>query len=78
MINAVNLADVRAMRSYNLHKLEGNLKGKYSLYLGKENGFRLIIVPLNCEHEQWTEKDFDKICMNTQIVEIQEVSKHYE
>jgi len=76
--NAVNLTDVIAVKSYYIHKLDGNMQGKYSIYIGKKSGIRLIIIPLNREYEQWEEKNFDIICLNTQIVEIQEVSKHYE
>ena len=54
------------------------MQGKYSIYIGKKSGIRLIIIPLNREYEQWEEKNFDIICLNTQIVEIQEVSKYYE
>ncbi len=78
MMNAVNLTDVKAVKSYYLHKLDGNMQGKYSIYIGKISGIRLIIIPLNREYEQWEEKNFDIICLNTQIVEIQEVSKYYE
>ncbi len=78
MMNAVNLTDVKAVKSYYLHKLDGNMQGKYSIYIGKKSGIRLIIIPLNREYEQWEEKNFDIICLNTQIVEIQEVSKYYE
>lgn len=75
--NAENLKDVLAFKQYNLHALKGELSGKYSMYLGKMTGFRLILIPLD-ENEKKIECSDMSIYTISVCVEIEEVSKHYE
>ncbi|MDQ2086922.1 hypothetical protein RBH29_10835 [Herbivorax sp. ANBcel31] len=76
--NAVTLSDIKQLQIYNLHPLSGDREGQYALDLGRKLGFRLIIIPLNDNCEEWDEKDINKIYKSTKITLIWEVSNHYE
>ena len=75
--NAVNLKDILVLPQYNLHILRGDLKGRYSIYLGRKTGFRLILIPLD-ENEDVIECSDMSVYTIAVCVEILEVSKHYE
>lgn len=72
-----SLSDIYVYKSLNLHKLKGDLKDLYSIYLGKNTGYRLIIKPMNDELEIIVIKD-TKEFKDVKNIEIVEVSKHYE
>ena len=72
-----SLSDIYVYKSLNLHKLKGDLKDLYSIYLGKNTGYRLIIKPMNDELEIIVIKD-TKEFKEVKNIEIVEVSKHYE
>ena len=72
-----SLSDIYVYKSLNLHKLKGDLKDLYSIYLGKNRGYRLIIKPMNDELEIIVIKD-TKEFKEVKNIEIVEVSKHYE
>lgn len=72
---AHSLNEIFAIKTFNLHPLNGELKGKYSLYLGKMTGFRLILVLLNQEeNKKYDENTIEYI----NVIMIEEVSNHYE
>ena len=77
LISSVNLKDILVLPQYHLHKLSGNYEGIYSIYLGKQTGFRLLIIPLN-ENEQIIQVKDMSIYTLAVCLEIREVSKHYE
>lgn len=72
-----SLSDIYVYKSLNLHKLKGDLKDLYSIYLGKNTGYRLIIKPMNDELEIIVIKD-TKEFKEVKNIEIVEVPKHYE
>lgn len=72
-----SLSDIYVYKSLNLHKLKGDLKDLYSIYLGKNTGYRLIIKPMNDELEIIVIKD-TKEFKEVKNIEIVEVTKHYE
>ena len=72
-----SLSDIYVYKSLNLHKLKGDLKDLYSIYLGKNTGYRLLIKPMNDELEIIVIKD-TKEFKEVKNIEIVEVSKHYE
>lgn len=72
-----SLSDIYVYKSLNLHKLKGDLKDLYSIYLGKNTGYRLLIKPMNDELEIIVIKD-TKEFKKVKNIEIVEVSKHYE
>ena len=72
-----SLSDIYVYKSLNLHKLKGDLKDLYSIYLGKNTGYRLLLKPMNDELEIIVIKD-TKEFKEVKNIEIVEVSKHYE
>lgn len=66
------------MKRYHLHRLKGNLKKLYALDLGRTSGYRLIIVPLDDNENEWKESDVNRIYRSTKITIVKEVSNHYE
>lgn len=76
--SAETLADISQMRQYHLHPLQGDRKGEYALDLGRNAGFRLIIIPLDDEEKEWIATEVNVIYRSTKIILAWEVSKHYE
>lgn len=76
--NAENLGDIAKIKSLNLHQLNGDLKDLFSLYLGKNTGYRLLIKPVDEDGKDIDIKDISVLYSATNIVLIWEVSKHYE
>lgn len=72
------LKDIQMLQIYNIHPLEGNRKGQYALDLGRRLGYRLIIIPLDEEGNEFKEKDVNIIYQSTRIIVTWEVSNHYE
>ena len=74
---AENLKDILYFSQFKLHQLKGDMKGIFSMYLGKTTGYRLLLYPLDEEENIIIsdESDFYTIAV---CVEIIEVSKHYE
>ena len=75
--SAANLKDILALPQYHLHKLIGDLDGKYSMYLGRKTGYRLEIIPLD-ENEQKIQNEDMSLYTIAVCVEIERVSNHYE
>lgn len=71
------LKDISFMRTYNFHSLTGKRKGEYALDLGRKLGYRLIIIPLDENGNQWNTNDIN-IINSTKIIIVMEVSNHYE
>ena len=77
--NAENLKDVDSMRIYHLHPLHGKREGQYGLDIaGRDRGYRLIIIPLDSEGNEWIEKDVNIVYKATEVIIAWEVSNHYE
>ena len=74
---ALNLLDVKKYPPANLHPLKGNRNGEWSIYLGKTSGFRLIVTPID-ENGGTIKVVNDEDYINVLIIEVVEVSKHYE
>lgn len=76
--NATSLMDVANYPPFHFHELRGKRQGTYSKDLGRKLGFRVILEPISNDGE--TVKDdkgfyqFERI----RIVQILEVSNHYE
>ena len=76
--SADNLWDINQMRIYKLHPLHGDREGQYALDLGRRLGFRLIIIPLDENGNEWNEKDINIVYRATKIVIAWEVTNHYD
>lgn len=67
------------MQIYHLHPLQGQRKGQYALDIaGRRAGYRLIIIPLDANGNEWKESDVSIIYTSTEIIIAWEVSNHYE
>lgn len=79
--SAPNLEDVNALQSRRIHGLTGNRQGQYALDIdGRANSYRLIILLLDDEENTVTNIANDSVASfysKIQIVQIEEVSKHY-
>ena len=71
--NSNSLKDVADYRNFRFHELKYARKGQFAIDLGKTTGYRLIIEPItvNKENEIISYESIN-------IIEIMEVSNHYE
>ncbi|MBS7009097.1 type II toxin-antitoxin system RelE/ParE family toxin [Anaerostipes sp.] len=75
---SVFLMDIKNMKTFRLHPLRGDRKGTYAIDLGKRTGFRLILIPVGPDGNEWTTENDIVIYNSTVTVILLEVSKHYE
>ena len=71
--NSKSLKDVADYNNFRLHELKYERKGQFAIDLGKTTGYRLIIEPITVN-----EKNEVISYESINIVEIMEVSNHYE
>ena len=71
--NSNSLKDVADYTNFRLHELKYDRKGQFAIDLGKTTGYRLII-----EHITVNRKNETISYESINIVEIVEVSNHYE
>lgn len=77
--SAENLQDIAAMQIYHLHSLQGDREGQYALDIaGRKAGYRLIIIPLDADGNEWKENDVNVVYRATELIIAWEVSNHYE
>lgn len=73
------LQDIAEMQIYHLHPLHGKREGQYALDIaGRRTGYRLVIIPLNADGNEWKEKDVAVVYKSTEVIIAWEVSNHYE
>ena len=86
-INALKQADtikdIIVQPTFHFHKLENkggrNLEGYFAIDVkSRRDQWRLILEPLDENKESYVLCNIDEISQNVRIVEIMEVSKHYE
>lgn len=82
-INAIEAADVIkdiiVMPTFHFHNLEGNMKGLFAIDVKtRRDKWRIILCPLDENEEPFNPCHIDKIASTVKIVEISEVSAHYE
>ena len=77
--NADNLKDIDQYQIYYLHPLKGKRIGQFALDIaGRRAGYRLIIIPLDENGNEWKETDINIIYRSTRVIIVWEVSNHYE
>lgn len=86
-INALKQADtikdIIVQPTFHFHKLENkngrDLKGYFAIDVkSRRDQWRIILEPLDENKEPYVPCNIDEISQNVRIVEIMEVSKHYE
>ena len=77
--SAINLYDISKLPQYRLHILKGNRKQQYSITIHKGSKYRLIIYPMDSDGNILTNLENEQtLLIKTVIIEIKEVSEHYE
>lgn len=82
-INALQQAkvikDIVMMPTFHFHRLSGNMKDYFAIDVKtRRDPWRIIIQPLDENEEPYEPCNIDEIAGIVRIVEIKEVSKHYE
>lgn len=82
-INAIEQADVIkdiiVMRPFRFHQLHGKLDGLFAIDVKTiRDKWRVILQPLNDDEEAFDPCNIDEISSKVRIIEIREVSAHYE
>ncbi len=77
--NAENIKDIICTPQFRFHKLNGKMEGYFAIDItNKRDKWRLIICPLDENEEYFWSCNIDEISNKIEIVEVQEVSPHYE
>ena len=82
-INAIEQAsvikDIIMMPTFRFHKLQGDLKKYFAIDVKtSRDKWRIILQPLDEDESPFDPLNIDEIAMIVKIVEIREVSAHYE
>lgn len=80
---AVNIKDIIVQPAFRFHALTNkkgrNLKGYFAIDVKTiKEAWRVILQPLNENLKPYALSNIDEIAINVRIIEITEVSKHYE
>ena len=83
MKNADTIKDIIVQPSFHFHKLKNkygrNLEGYFAIDVkSRKEKWRIILQPLNEEKHPYDPCNIDQIAGIVKIVEITEVSKHYD
>ena len=77
--NAYVIKDIIVMPSFHFHSLHGKLEGMFAIDVkSRRDKWRIILQPLDKNGEPFDPCHIDKIADTVTIVEIREVSAHYE
>lgn len=82
-INAIEAAnvmkDIIVIPQFNFHALKGNLKDLFAIDVkSRRDKWRILICPLDDNEEKFNPCHIDEIANVVKIVQIEEVSAHYE
>jgi plasmid maintenance system killer protein len=80
---AETIKDIIVQPTFHFHKLENkggrHLEGYFAIDVkSRRDQWRIILEPLDENKEPYVPCNIDEISQNVRIVEIMEVSKHYE
>ena len=79
LANAETLRDIIVQPKFRFHKLEGNLDGFFAIDVKtRKEPWRIILQPLDDNMEPYDPCNIDEISGIVRIIEITEVSRHYE
>lgn len=77
--NADVIKDIIAMPSFHFHNLHGKLEGFFAVDVkSRRDKWRIVLQPLDEKEQPFDPCHIDKIVAVVRIVEIREVSPHYE
>lgn len=73
------IKDIIVMPQFHFHKLHGNMEGFFAIDVKtRRDKWRIILCPLNVEEKEFKPCHIDEIADTVRIVQITEVSAHYE
>ncbi len=73
------LKDIIMTPTFRFHNLKGNWKGFFAIDVKTiKDKWRIILLPLDERENKYNPCNIDEIATSVRIVEIQEVSPHYE
>ena len=79
LANAENLRDIIVQPRFRFHNLHGKLEGYFAIDVKtKKEPWRIIIQPLDENMNPYNPCNIDEISGIVRVIEIAEVSKHYE
>lgn len=71
--------DIRVNKSFRFHNLKGNYQGCFAVDVKSiKEKWRIILVPLDEHENEFNPCHIDEIAKNVKVVEIREISAHYE
>ena len=77
--NAETIRDIIGMSQFRFHKLKGDLEGYFAIDVTNvRDKWRIIICPLDENEERIIPCHIDENSSTIRIVEVEEVSSHYE
>lgn len=77
--NADTLRDIIVQKSFRFHNLHGDMEGLFAIDVKtKADPWRIILQPLDENKMPYNPCNIDEISGIVRIVEVMEVSKHYE
>ena len=77
--NAEVIKDIILMKPFRFHNLSGNLKDYFAIDVKtRKDKWRIILCPLDNNKNRFNSCNVDEIASIVKIVEIKEVSAHYE
>lgn len=77
IVNATSLHDIATYPPFHFHRLEGQRKDEWSIYLGN-TGYRVTLIPCDDNNNEITIGDILAQCRAIKVVLVTEVSNHYE
>lgn len=79
IVNADVIKDIIMMPSFHFHNLRGQMEGLFAIDVKtRKDKWRIILQPLDDNEEIFDPCHIDEIASTVRIVEIREVSAHYE
>ncbi len=79
MENAEVIKDIIMMPPFHFHELKGNLQGYFAVDVKtRRDKWRILLCPLDQDGKRFDPCHIDEIAAVVKIVEIREVSAHYE
>ena len=76
---AIVIKDIILMPTFHFHKLTGNMEGYFAIDVkSRKDPWRIILQPLNENKKPYVPCNINEIAGMVRIVDIKEVSNHYE
>ena len=76
---AIVIKDIIVMSTFRFHQLKGKRKGYFAIDVKTiRDKWRIVIQPLNDEGKIFDPCNIDEIATSVRVIEISEVSAHYE